>query len=722
MSKKVTVAKAPTAGHKVAINFTPQAKELTLAFDSVNRMDVLGALENGGAKLWGLTGIGTSPQAALDLSATARGAITNSFGTVSIVEDVVLGRQVLELSSLTSSFVQLRHGATAVVDFQYVIQMGNGAFSINTVHATVTGVNETAAFSMDAEGSVTEDSDVESDGMISAQGGIVIDDDDIGDTHQVLHSNTAAILSGGELTSSQVETLSGGFSATASGWTYSIANSALDFLAAGQTITLTFRLQVKDDSGHAASDTTAAETVVVTITGTNDAPSITGAAISHTVADTTAVDTFVSPSGQLQGDDRDSDDDASTVTFGLSAGTGYSINGAGAAVTSYGSLNVQANGSYAFVPVAAAINALAHGTTQTLTFNVFVEDKHGEKTSSTITINLTGANDSPIHGSAAAQAATAGQAFSYIVPAASDVDGDTLTYSASGLPSGLSFNTATRAITGTPTAAGSYTVTVNVNDGHVTVPQQFTITVAAPAVVVAPPVLVAPPAPVVNAISNDRDFDDPTVITIFQGLTAKSGNMNNSEISDTNDVILGDSGGQTLHGGDGNDHIHSAGGDDTVNGGKHDDTLYGGTGGDTLNGNNGVDTIYGGSGNDTLKGGGDGDTLYGGSGADHLRGDGGADTVWGGTGADIFYFAADDSKAAGRDRIMDFKVDEGDKINLVGLGMDMTKVSMSAFSNGAETGMRVNVDTNGNGVVDDGDLSFDVVGVTILTSSDFIFV
>ena len=44
--------------------------------------------------------------------------------------------------------------------------------------------------------------------------------------------------------------------------------------------------------------------------------------------------------------------------------------------------------------------------------------------------------------------------------------GDTLTYSASGLPTGLSINTGTGAITGTPTAAGTYNATVSVSDGN----------------------------------------------------------------------------------------------------------------------------------------------------------------------------------------------------------------------------------------------------------------
>ena len=48
---------------------------------------------------------------------------------------------------------------------------------------------------------------------------------------------------------------------------------------------------------------------------------------------------------------------------------------------------------------------------------------------------------------------------------ASDPNGDALTYAATGLPPGLALNTATGAISGTPTSGGSYNVVVSASDG-----------------------------------------------------------------------------------------------------------------------------------------------------------------------------------------------------------------------------------------------------------------
>lgn len=80
-----------------------------------------------------------------------------------------------------------------------------------------------------------------------------------------------------------------------------------------------------------------------------------------------------------------------------------------------------------------------------------------------------GGNTAPVLAIAVPdQTGTVGIAFSYTIPAGTftDVDGDPLSYSLSALPAGLSFNPATRIISGTPTAIGTTSVTVTVDDGN----------------------------------------------------------------------------------------------------------------------------------------------------------------------------------------------------------------------------------------------------------------
>jgi hypothetical protein len=63
------------------------------------------------------------------------------------------------------------------------------------------------------------------------------------------------------------------------------------------------------------------------------------------------------------------------------------------------------------------------------------------------------------------QSGTVGTAASVQVHASDSASGQTLAYSAAGLPAGLSVNSSTGLISGTPTTAGTYNVTVTARDG-----------------------------------------------------------------------------------------------------------------------------------------------------------------------------------------------------------------------------------------------------------------
>lgn len=60
--------------------------------------------------------------------------------------------------------------------------------------------------------------------------------------------------------------------------------------------------------------------------------------------------------------------------------------------------------------------------------------------------------------------ATAGNAWTYQIPAFADANNEVLTYTVSNLPAWLSFNPATRSLSGTPSAVGSWTVTITATD------------------------------------------------------------------------------------------------------------------------------------------------------------------------------------------------------------------------------------------------------------------
>ena len=126
------------------------------------------------------------------------------------------------------------------------------------------------------------------------------------------------------------------------------------------------------------------------------------------------------------------------------------------------------------------------------------------------------------------------------------------------------------------------------------------------------------------------------------------------------DSIVGGAGFDDINGNMGNDTCVSGGGDDWVVGGRDNDSLVGSAGANLVYGNLGADTCDGGAGNDVVRGGQDNDLVLGGTGNDFVSGDKGDDTMTGGSGADVFHTFGD----AGLDRVTDFSLTEGDRVQL----------------------------------------------------------
>ncbi|PSB42235.1 hypothetical protein C7B80_28140 [Cyanosarcina cf. burmensis CCALA 770] len=140
----------------------------------------------------------------------------------------------------------------------------------------------------------------------------------------------------------------------------------------------------------------------------------------------------------------------------------------------------------------------------------------------------------------------------------------------------------------------------------------------------------------------------------------------------------------TVFAGTGNDIVNAGEGDDIVFGQQGNDTLRGGKGKDTLIGGEDIDTLIGGDGNDFLYGEDGKDTLIGGKGKDTLIGGKGKDTLTGGEGADLFQF---NFLTEGIDKITDFQLADGDKIQILGGGFGVTSTSeVSRFRYNRDSG------------------------------------
>jgi VCBS repeat-containing protein len=151
------------------------------------------------------------------------------------------------------------------------------------------------------------------------------------------------------------------------------ASTGFDWLAAGQTHDVTFVYRVTDANGDHAD-----ATATVTITGTNDAPVVTGDVAGAVVEDVT-----LTASGKLTATDVDLTD---TVAF------------AGSAVGAYGSLAIDATGawSYALANSGFAVQHLAAGQVANDVFTVSATDSAGAVVTKDIAVTITGTNDTPV--------------------------------------------------------------------------------------------------------------------------------------------------------------------------------------------------------------------------------------------------------------------------------------------------------------------------------------
>ncbi len=229
-------------------------------------------------------------------------------------------------------------------------------------------------------------------------------------THQSVTWTTADHLTVLSLNDSQTNALEYALSLVqtnntnsgAIGWSYSITDSALDFLADGQTATIVSTVTLNDNEG--GTDTA---TVTITVTGTNDLPVITGSSQTGSITEisgalhSTSSDTAI---GAVTFTDADlSDTHTVTVTCVTAAGVTSGLPSSSATLQgwlSLGSLTDSGNGAigsdaWSFSAQDKNFDYLAAGEQVKLTYTVQVADNHGGTTTQNVDVIITGTNDAP---------------------------------------------------------------------------------------------------------------------------------------------------------------------------------------------------------------------------------------------------------------------------------------------------------------------------------------
>ncbi len=252
-------------------------------------------------------------------------------------------------------------------------------------------------------GDVTEDA---SDPNLTTSGLIFFDDAEIADTHIVTVQQTAP-GSLGLMSGAQIATATGAVNVGQIQWTYTVPNSAVQYLAQDEEYTESFDVSITDDSGGSFMTT-----IDVTITGENDLPTFSIVGTDSASGSATEAGANLMATGTITIGDVDVID---TASVSLDAANALSIDGSGAdssidiaaletalanALTFTGDIDASstsANVAWAFDSGAVDFDDLGDGESLVLTYTIQVTDGEGATNAApqTIDITINGTNDAP---------------------------------------------------------------------------------------------------------------------------------------------------------------------------------------------------------------------------------------------------------------------------------------------------------------------------------------
>jgi VCBS repeat-containing protein len=355
-----------------------------------------------------------------DQSAAIAQTVTTDQGTFKVD---AAGNWSFDVNAANADVQGLHAGETLTKTFS--VSSADGS-TTQDVTVTITGADDKATITGTTSGSVGEDGG-------KATGTLTVSDAD--------HDQSSAVAQ-------TVTTDQGTFHVDAQGnWSFDVnaANADVQSLGVGETLTKTFSV--------ASADGSTTQDVTVTITGSNDGPTVSAGPI-------TTADDHSTATGTISGSDIDHGD---SVTFHLS-GTGVtSANGIESLTTDHGVVELNtATGSYTFTPSGEA--SLGVGQTASDSFSVFTTDSHSTSSASaTVGVTITGSNDGPTVSAGPLVTSDDHSAINGSI-SGSDVDsGDSVTFHLSGTgvtsANGIESLTTDHGVVELNTATGSYTFT-----------------------------------------------------------------------------------------------------------------------------------------------------------------------------------------------------------------------------------------------------------------------
>ncbi|WFU16380.1 VCBS domain-containing protein [Bradyrhizobium sp. CB3481] len=313
-------------------------------------------------------------------------------------------------SAADGVFDFLADGEILTLTYTATVDDGHGGVVTKPITITVTGSNDTVEITSDPQvATISEKPDTHgSAASDTASGAITFIDPDLSDTHvaRITGIHASGVKTGlangtvplGWLSLGTLSDATDGVQGSQN-WSFSAPDSYFDYLASGETVTLTYTVEVDDNHGGVTS-----QEVAVTIQGRNDAPEIAAIAQQNLTEQTgTAALTKTIP---VTFTDLDLSDVGHTASITGAAASGVTAGlaldaAALIALVTPGTVTKNAGSTagsvnLSFSAASTAFDYLAKGEVLTLTYTVSVNDGDGGITPKTFVVTVTGTNDAPV--------------------------------------------------------------------------------------------------------------------------------------------------------------------------------------------------------------------------------------------------------------------------------------------------------------------------------------
>ena len=290
-------------------------------------------------------------------------------GSVQLVSGDGSGIRVMgnQMTVDPSAYAYLENNEEAVIEYRFTVEDDKGGTVEQVATITMTGTNDIPVAAADV-GSASENQALMLDVLANDT------DADAGDTYETLNLDSATIVD------SNGDPLAGQGSVTiASRQVRFDPGTDFDYLASGETATVTVRYEISDRSG-ATSEATA----TITVTGTNDDPVATADTATGHENQTLTIDVLA----------NDTDVDHNNAPSNFSLDSVQIVDGDGNPLSGQGTVSV-VNNQLQFVP-GSDFDSLANGESTTVTVRYVMSDNEGAESTSTATITVTGTNDDPV--------------------------------------------------------------------------------------------------------------------------------------------------------------------------------------------------------------------------------------------------------------------------------------------------------------------------------------